>query len=343
MKLEVQSRRGWEILCLTSDVLEAAILPGKGGDVLSLRALAQDLELLWQTPWGLRRHGAVPTAGDSAANLMENYPGGWQTVFPNGGAPVAEHGTEWGMHGEAWLAPWDWAPTEDGVELSTRLVRCPFSIVKRFALVEDRLVVTETVHNVGEHPVEVMWSHHPAFGGPLIARGCRLETAARTFVVDDERVTPRGDLQPGARAAWPHVPGRDGHQVDVSLLPAVDDQCERLGYLTDFQFGLVSLVNDELGTAVDIEWDASVFPCAWLWVEAHATPGFPWYQAVHVVAVEPATSWPGQGLAAVRLKTGTQLAVQPDERRTATVAVRVRSSGPAPDAVGDEGEQHDRG
>ena len=54
-------------------------------------------------------------------------------------------------------------------------------------------------------------------------------------------------------------------------------------------------------------WPTAVFPFAWFWQEMHATPGFPWYRGAYVMAIEPFSSIPGQGLEKVMAKTGTQL------------------------------------
>src|SRR5690348_6179271 len=105
MVIERLQHRGWDVLRLTSDALVVDVVPGKGGDIIAVRRSPDGPNLLWETPWGLRERGAIGTSGDSLVTLMEAYPGGWQTVFPNGGDPCVEHGVEWGMHVEAWRAP----------------------------------------------------------------------------------------------------------------------------------------------------------------------------------------------------------------------------------------------
>lgn len=260
------------------------------------------------------------------ASLMEAYPGGWQTVFPNGGDACVEQGVEWGMHGEAWLAPWDVVDeTEAAVTMQTRLVRSPFALTKTIAVTGDTVNVRETVHNEGKQPVEVMWSHHPAFGRPFIGPDCRIETSARTFVVDDARVTDSGDLQVGARASWPLVPAaRAEATVDVSRLPGEEQAVDRFGYLTDFDGpAWAAFVNDELGITARLEWDADVMPHAWYWLEAHGSTGFPWYRGVYVAAIEPATSFPGRGIATVRTTTANQIRLMAGERRTTMIRLQV--------------------
>jgi len=326
IEVKVVRRRGWDVVRLTSDLVEVDVLPGKGGDILSATWRPLGVDVLWSSPWGLRQHGAVATAGDSVTALMESYPGGWQTVFPNGGDATVEHGVEWGMHGEAWLSPWDFTVGDGAVELTTRLVRSPFALHKRIALDAASITVTETATNVGGVAVEAMWSHHPAFGAPLIDGSARLDSAARTIIVDDVRDTSVGDLLVGGRGMWPDAPTRDGATADLRILPGPAEAVDRFAYLTDFDRGWAAITNAPLGLRAELEWDLTVMPHAWLWVEAHATPTFPWYAGAYVVGVEPASSIPGQGIARARAKTGTTLSFAPGESRTATVVLRLSAA-----------------
>lgn len=320
----VSHHRGWDVVRLTSPDLQVDVVPGKGGDITSIRH-RNGVELLWQAPWGLRHKGAASTAGDSAENLIEWYPGGWQTVFPNAGDAVTEHGAEWGMHGEAWLAPYDWEANGSGeIVLRTRLVRSPFELTRRIRVAGDRLTVTETTRNAGGEPVEAAWGHHAAFGPPFLGGSCRLETNAGTFLADDERDLPAGDLAVGARSTWPYADSRSGAPIDLRDVPGMETSVDRLGYLLDFDGQpYVTLTNVRLGLTARLSWDGAVMPYAWLWYEMHASSGFPWYKAVYVLGIEPHSSYPGQGLHAIRSKTGTQLTYEPGQSRTATTTLEV--------------------
>lgn len=325
MERQLLCYRGWDVVRLESSDLRVDVVPGKGGDITSIRWRANDVELLWQSPWGLRQRGAAHVPGDSEATLMDAYPGGWQTVFPNAGDSVVEHGVQWGMHGEAWLAPYDWEPEgTSALTLRTRLVRSPFELFRRIRLDGHRLIVSETARNCGGVPVEAAWGHHVAFGAPFLGTSCRLDTDARTIAVDDERDTPAGDLEIGARGEWPYVAGRSGEPVDLREVPDPDRPTARLGYLMDFgEQAKVTLTNVRLGLSARLQWDANVMPYSWLWYEMHATPGFPWYKGVYVLGIEPHSSYPGQGLAAIRRKTGTQVEFQPGQSHTATTILEV--------------------
>lgn len=323
----LQTIRGWETVELASDVLVATVVPGKGGDIISLRYLPASIELLWHSPWGLRACGAIANLSDDVGTYMDGYPGGWQTIFPNGGDPVIEHGAQWGMHGEVCATPFDFDLLGDEtVMLHATLVRSPFEITKQVRVAGCRVELTETVTNRGGGPIEVMWSHHPAFGAPLLGGDCRLETAARSVLVDDKRDTASGDLLVGGCGAWPTVPARDGSEIDLSVLPPPGAGIDRLAYLADFERGWAALRNSSVGVSVEFQWDAKLFPHAWYWLEANGQSGFPWYQRAYVLGIEPATTIPGQGIQAARAKTGTQLCFEPGQTRQAVIGLTV---GPA--------------
>lgn len=312
---------GWEVVRLRSGRVEVDVLPGKGGDVLAVRWLPLDVDVLWSTPWGLRPKGALPSGGDSKAHWLENYPGGWQTIFPNGGDASAIGGVEQGFHGEASLVPWGWEPVVDGdrsstIQMRTRLSRSPFELVRRISVTDAGLDVVETVRNVGGVGLDVMWSHHPAFGAPFVSGDSLIESGASWFEADDSRHGPHNDLAAGARSAWPHAAGRGGGSVDLSRVPGSDERLERFGYLGGFDRAWAAITNPVMGLRAELSWDGSTMPHAWLWVEAHATDDHPWFADAYVVAIEPATSYPGQGAAKARAAS-TLLRVEPGEERTA--------------------------
>ena len=70
---------------------------------------------------------------------------------------------------------------------------------------------------------------------------------------------------------------------------------------------------------VALAWDVEDFPSVWLWHEI-ASPGFPFYGRSSLVAIEPASSWPGNGLGGA-IARGQALTLQPGHTRSTTVAV----------------------
>jgi hypothetical protein len=320
--------RGWPVIILASSDAEAVVLPGKGADIVSFRRASDGVNVLWSSPWGLRQRGAMSAATDSEGRLMEAYPGGWQTVFPNGGDAARTQNTTWGMHGEVWMAPFEVTALDGNhVELVTELVHSPFTVTKRITLEAARLTVTETIVNHARHPVDVMWSHHPAFGAPLLAAGSIVESLAHAVLADpgEDEAT---DLVPGRSSRWPDGAGQDGSTVDLSVLPGPDAALSRMAYLAEFDEGFVTVRNARLGIGARLEWDAAVMPYAWYWLEAGGSRGFPWYQRAYVLGIEPATTIPGHGLDAARHGSGP-LTIAAGHSSTARVSLQITDGGPA--------------
>jgi galactose mutarotase-like enzyme len=315
--------RGWEIVTLATPELRVDVVPGKGGDLTSLVHLATGTELLWQTRWGLRARGSLTTPGSSEAALSEAYPGGWQSVFPNTGDAAHEHGVEWAMHGEVWTTPFDWQVVEGGISLTANLVRSPFRFEKLIEVDGACVRVSETATNIGNETVEVTWSQHPAFGAPLIGPDTCVQTNAKIVTADilDHRYASVPTPQP-----WPRYTSPEATPVDLSELPPPRTDHSRMAFLSDYpvdEQAMVTIVSPSRGLEVTLRWDAQTFPYAWYWMEAGGRKGFPWFSDAYVLAIEPASSWPGRGIAQIRESTGTQIAIAPGERVNHTVELSV--------------------
>lgn len=320
---EVTIEGGWPALELATAQARVQLIPELGSDIVSFVDVRTGVDVLFRVPWGVPPRSTGPFSAATETEWGERFPGGWNVLCPNAGAAtLAPGGTVWGFHGEAALLPW--TVVGHGVEgdrawaeLTVRLIRAPLRLHRRVELAGSALAVTETLTNLAPVELEVMWSQHPAFGAPLVAPGTRIETGARTTETDD--TITGGDLVPGRRASWPHAPGADGSDVDLSVVP--DLRTARLVYLSDFDTGWARLVNDELDLAARLEWDTSVYPSAWLWQELHHTPGHPWWQMAYVTAIEPGTTYPGQGLAVAKQKGGVPLRLAGGEERTVVVGL----------------------
>jgi hypothetical protein len=105
------------------------------------------------------------------------------------------------------------------------------------------------------------------------------------------------------------------NNVDMSKVPGEDTPRDTLAYCQDFEAGWYGITNTQLGMGVGLAWDTSVFPYAWFWQELNASSGFPFYKSSYVMAIEPASSIPGQGLSTVMEKTGSHLTLQAGESK----------------------------
>ena len=290
-------------LTLSNAHVEVTVLAGKGADIYSLVDLRTGVDVLWKTPWGLRQPGLWGRASSSQERWLEAYPGGWQLLLPNGGDECEEHGATWGFHGEAALVRWEVAEVgATSATLETELFSAPLHVTREFFLDGPVLRLHEVVRNLSPSQVEVMWSHHPAFGAPFVDQGCLLFAGCKSVVADDRE--PGTFLAAASEHDWPVVQARDGKPVDLGLLPGPEDRRAVLAYLSGFGSGWFAITNPRLRLGVGLRWPLEVFPCAWLWQEAHASAGWPWWGRAYVVAVEPASTFPGQGLANARAKGG---------------------------------------
>jgi hypothetical protein len=297
---------------LESELLQVVVLPAKGCDIYSLRDVASGIDVLAKTRLGLADLQPAGYASSSAEAWLSQYLGGWQLVLPNGGAAAQVQGAEWGFHGEACVLRWSVdEQSAASMAASVRLLRAPLLVRRWLDVKGATLTVRESVTNESASAIDVMWTHHPAFGAPFLDGRCIVSTGARTITADDE--TPGTVLAAGSVHKWPSAQGSDGAMVRLDEVAASGSGVAHLAYLSEFDSGFFAITNPQLRLGVAFRWPIEVFPCAWYWVEAGASKGFPWYGSYYTLAVEPATSWPGQGIANLRAKGGVPLTLAPDE------------------------------
>jgi Domain of unknown function (DUF4432) len=323
--VEVVLDRAVRAVRLENDLLASTVLVDKGADVYELIYKPKGIDVLWKSPWGLRRPGGgYPSAFQSSVTWIEAYEGGWQELFPNGGDPASYKGVELSFHGEASTAAWDYRlASGDGwaeLRLSLRLARSPFRIARTMRVEHGSpsLHLAERISNEGGEPMDYMWGHHPAYGAPFLSAACRIDTNGTTLVADDSYAPPANPLDLVRSYRWP-TGGRGEMAIDLSRVPGPDEERAMLGYFTEFADGHAwyGVTNTELGFGIGLVWPVAAFPYAWFWQEMHASPGFPWYKNSYVMAIEPGTSYPGQGLVNAIEKTGTHRTLQPGESATA--------------------------
>jgi galactose mutarotase-like enzyme len=201
------------------------------------------------------------------------------------------------FHGEASRAHWTVVEaTDDRVTLRTP-ARLPLILERRMTVERDAPVlrIEETVHADAAMTVPFLWGHHPAF--PAV-EGATIDLPAGVRVtVDDDYVPPDpwGDLAPGAATDWPEAAGRRGEAMRLDRVPA--GPLQRLVFLGGFPDPAWAAVRGVApGVGVGMAWDRAAFPVVWNWWELEG-PGHPWHGRARIVAIEPATAWPADGLA----------------------------------------------
>lgn len=317
--------QGMRLVILENELLRVGVLAGKGTDIVELNYKPRDLDFVWLAPGGVRNPAA--SGGmyrDPLATFVETYPGGWQEVFPNGGAPSTHAGAQFGQHDEVFALPWDVAIVEDtetavAVRFSVRTHKVPCLIEKtvRISSGEAAFHISERLVNEGAVPVHAMWGHHITYGPPYLRPGCRIR------LPDGITVLPHGEaIAPGGcRVAndgpftWPMATGEDGTAVDLSVVPGRGAPSD-IVYLTGFpeDGAWYEIVDPDTGLGSRIEWDSARMPYLWYWQEFGATTGYPWYGRNYNIGLEPFSSYPTNGLAGA-IENGTALELQPGEEQ----------------------------
>ena len=271
-----------------------------GGEIV--RVLYRDNDLLasydWPSPIGVSQS---TTYGDAKLDWLSEYRGGWQLLVPNAGAACEISGVPLPFHGE-------WSRTRVTVRgrgadhvVVTAGTRLPLTVERevRVATDPDRVVVHTTIANASTEPVPFIWGEHPAFA---VETGDEIDfPTAEIFDADGASV-----------GRWPSLSdGRHLGRVDATR------PCESVYYLAGFSQGWAAIRRQHLGVA--LAWNVDDFPYTWLWHEI-GSPGFPFYGRASIVAVEPASSWPGAGLSGA-IERGQAIVLQPREQRSTTVAL----------------------
>lgn len=336
-RLHVIQRHGLDMLVLENEVLRATVAVGRGADLVELLYKPRDMDFVWLSANGIRAPALrAVTPPDARMAFYDTYPGGWQEVFPAGGAPSGGPGLPFGshgMHGEVWHRPWDWEIVEDDaacvrVRLSVRAETLPYRLVREVRLEAGAPVLTfdETATNESDVDLPLMWGHHITFGRPFLGPGGTIELPPEVEVVtgDISRTHAQRRLASDRVFNWREAVGPDGAPVDLSLLPPAGTPSEMV-YLRGFDEGRY-VVRGAGGLGLALAWDARVMPHVWFWQEFGAAKSYPWFGRHYNIGLEPFTSTPREGLAAA-VENGTAQTLAGGETRRFSLSARVVEPG----------------
>jgi hypothetical protein len=305
--------RGWleghRTVVLENEHLRVTFLPDKGTDLVELLDKATGVDLAWRSPAGIR--AAVPGgAPDPVAAFLDTYPGGWQEVLPNGGAPSTYRGAVLSQHGEVSGVPWAYELKEDAVLFTVQTARFPLRVTKTVSLRGAGLEFDERLDNLAPVDLEVMWGQHITFGAPFLKPGHRINVPDGVSVIPHATaIHPGGRRVLPERGTWPVVAAPAG-KTDLSVVPEPGGPSD-IVYLAGASWYEIT---SETGDGLRVAWDADVLPYLWMWQELGATTDYPWWGRAYVVGLEPFSSYPTDGLAEA-VRNGTALRLKPLEQR----------------------------
>jgi galactose mutarotase-like enzyme len=324
---------GLDTIVLENDRVRLSFLVGKGADLVEFNLKSRDLDFCWLTPGGIRKPTELhSTHADPVSSFIDAYPGGWQEVFPNGGAPAVWAGASYGQHGEVSALPWDVEILEDDeehvrVRFSVRGVKMPCTIRKTVTLRGHTagFRIEEAVTNDAGVPFTAMWGHHIVFGRPFAGPGARIRLPEGLEAIPHAEPVEGGGRRVASAAPfpWPHGTGPEGSAVDFSIVPEAGTASDLFylhGFAADGGWYEILRPDEELG--VRVRWDTSTMPYLWYWQEFGATHDWPWYGRAFVAGLEPNSSYPTNGLPDA-VANGSALTIAPGGTRSMWLDVSV--------------------
>ncbi len=293
---------------LTNESIEVTVTPERGADITRLVDRETGIQVFAESPTGRVTRSAT-TSGSSLVQWISGYPGGWQILVPNAGTEREWDGVTQGYHGEASLAKWDIRTLKpDRLEVETYLLTAPLYITRTVRIEGPLLSVVDRITNQASQPTSFRLCQHPAFGDNFLDGSSYLEIAARCFLADGENP---GSLAARDQTGTPEEVFKAGPQAKTVSLPGPGSGESLSGAFTEFPSQSdgstatsVTFVSPNTGLSARLSWDTKIYPHAWFWIEANATPTWPWFQRLYSVAVEPSNVLPGFGGAPAGLERG---------------------------------------
>lgn len=290
---------------LKNDVISILVVPEVGGLITSIKYLPTQSEILYKhrepLPFSEWKEDFPRVDG-----IHSFFSGGWFEVIPNAGYATEYAGEKWGLHGESPYLPWEAKFDEPfTIEMSVKLRRYPLALWKQISLVNNSIIVKESLRN--ESPIDLYfsWLHHPTFGGDLLSEHTTLELDADLIEVDKELGLKYTELEPGFKGKWPYAKARDGNMVDLTKYPSRGvKNTNDLVYVPKVRSGHFRIENKKARICVEGKWDKNVFPTLWIWRALGGGAESPWFGTIYATSVEITTSWPASGLAE-QVKRGT--------------------------------------
>jgi len=105
----------------------------------------------------------------------------------------------------------------------------------------------------------------------------------------------------------------------------------------EFQEPWYAITNPTLGVGVGLSWSGEVFPHAWYWTDFKGSSGYPFYSNAQVMAIEPNSSIPGQGLVKAMEKTATHLVLEAGQSMSSRITAQFFENTSGVQSIGENG------
>jgi hypothetical protein len=319
-----------EIVEMESDLLKLSILAGRGADLVQIIYKPRNFNLAWQSSFGWPDKKTPVNHPADVDSFVKGYPGGWQSIFPNGGAPSKYKEIEFGQHDEVAMLTWTYEVVVDdeneiSIKFETQTHKLKFLYEKTFTLKRgiSKIFLSEKIKNLTEETVHTMWGNHITFGEPFIDEFSSIILGGKARVLPhDLPISSAGRrLKSNQEFQWPKSIGEDGSLIDFSRIPPKKTKSEML-YLCDLMEANYLVSSPTIGLSVRVSWDRETFPYLWFWQEFGCAEEYPWFGKHFNIGLEPFSSYPTNGLAEA-VTNGSALVFEPNEEKTSSIEYEV--------------------
>lgn len=291
-----------QMVTLENAHLRLTINCTRGSDIVELLYKPRDLDFAWLRQNAFAATQTVQGYHDARGHFVDAYPGGWQEIFPNGGAASTVNSAPFGQHDEVFAREWAIEIVTDSpdlvaISLSVMCQKIPVRIHKVVSLERDAgsFTIRESATNISPTPVRAMWGQHIAYGAPFLEPGCTIHLEGHP------RVLPHaGSISNGAKRtandqpfAWSTAAGPDGSAIDLSVVPDLGTPSD-IVYLSNVD--RYAIWNPRLELGARVQWRAETMPYLWFWQEFGDNTAYPWYGDMFTIGLEPFSSYPTNGL-----------------------------------------------
>lgn len=307
------------VAVLENEFLRVSILIDKGTDIFEFLYKPKDLDFMWLSPWGIRSPTTfIPTIQSIEGNFMDYYEGGWQEIIPNFGKSGIYQGTEQGLHGELSLIPWDYEIIENNtsevsIKFMVRSYRTPFYIEKILTLKSNdlKLYISERLINEGYTDIDLMWTHHPTFGGEFLDDNIIIDLPKNKvkYVYTPDNNGMLDEIN-NSEVRWPKFKGFSGKIIDFSKSPTIEDEDQSIDEVCLYlDSGWYKITNIKKKVGFMMSWNKNIFPYLWVWrVYGKGCKIAPWWGRVSCMALEVCSSFSPTGLTgAINNKTSIRM------------------------------------
>lgn len=263
--------RGMDAWMIAGPQLEVAVTK-IGAHLAAVRTPGEELNPLWQPPW-------EPTTPQEATTRPDVYGSGPEAALL---ASIVGHnlcldrfGPPWPgetrpVHGEAGASRWDPdTGRPDRVTLSVRLEEADLRVGRAFEIEGDRLFVTTSVVHTSDSPRTIEWAEHVTLGDPFLD--------AAVFEADAEGAWISGD-EPRESSRFPDAEPEAPVPAEAALAMPRSEEPRAVGDIVTMAVrrGRFRVVREDLGRALEYEWDADEFPWLCVWTQHRSRSAPPW-------------------------------------------------------------------